>query len=80
MVLRFNEQLGEALTVPLLTPLRELRIFIDRCSVEIFLNGGEETFTTHLYPTGEEFFYRCSGETELRIFRLGPSVRDDFVI
>ena len=80
MALRFNEQLGEALTVPLLTPLRELRIFIDRSSVEIFLNGGEETFTTHLYPTGEEFFYRCSGETELRIFRLGPSVRDDFVI
>ena len=37
---RFNEKVGEILTMPVRTPLKKLRIFIDRSSVEIFANDG----------------------------------------
>ena len=77
---RFNEKVGEVLEMPLDRSLEELRIFIDRSSVEIFANGGEETFTSHIYPTEREFHYTSDGEQELRIWRLGTSVTDEFVV
>ena len=76
---RFNQAVGEVLDMPLDTPLKKLRVFIDRCSVEIFANDGEATFTTHLYPTEGEFNYTLSGG-ELRIWKLLPSVTDEFVV
>ena len=80
MDLRFNQQLGESLNMPLRRPLSDLRIFIDRSSVELFVNGGEETFTSHCYPTAGEHHYEAEGDAEIRIWRLAPSVTDDFVV
>ena len=77
---RFNEAVGEVLDLPLDEPLRSLRIFIDRSSCEYFVNGGEATFTTHCYPTEGEFGYTVTEGANIRIWRLGRSVGDEFVI
>ena len=76
---RFNQAVGEVLDMPLDTPLKKLRVLIDRCSAEIFANDGEATFTTHVYPTEREFNYTLSGGT-LRGWTLKPSVTDEFVV
>ena len=77
---RFNEKVGEVLEMPLESPLRKMQIFIDHSSVEIFVNDGEETFTTHLYPEADELFGRASGGLAVNGWELKPSVKDDFVI
>jgi beta-fructofuranosidase len=66
--------------MPLETPLETMRVFIDHSSIEIFVNEGEETFTSHVYPENDEH-HLCFGDgTSVKIFSLMPSVRDDFVI
>jgi sucrose-6-phosphate hydrolase SacC (GH32 family) len=77
---RFNRQVFETLDMPLESPLRSLRVFIDRCSAEFFVNDGEATFTTRSYPTGREFHYTVSDGAALRLWTLRPSVTDDFVV
>ncbi|MBQ6376467.1 MAG: GH32 C-terminal domain-containing protein, partial [Lachnospiraceae bacterium] len=66
--------------MPLERDLEKMQIFVDRSSVEIFANDGEATFTTHLYPTGEEFGHTASGSISLKIRRVQPSVADTFVV
>ena len=77
---RYNEQVGEVLDVPLYSDLTSIRILIDRCSVEIFFNDGEASFTSHVYPEADEHFYTISNDALVRIWTLKPSVVDDFVI
>ena len=77
---RFNENVGEVLEMPLDRPIEKLRIFADKCSVELFANDGESTFTTHLYPEADEFNYTATDNVEVKIWTLAPSVKDDFVI
>jgi len=77
---RFNQAVGEVLDMPLDTPLKKLRVFIDRCSAEIFANDGEATFTTHVYPSEGEFNYTLNGVADLKIWKLKPSVTDEFVV
>ncbi len=76
---RFNEKVGEVLEMPLGNPLRKMRIFIDHSSTEIFVNGGEETFTCHSYPSEREHHYTLKGGSA-EIWKLSASVTDDFVI
>ncbi|MBO7710304.1 MAG: GH32 C-terminal domain-containing protein, partial [Lachnospiraceae bacterium] len=78
--LRFNEAIGEKLDMPLRTPLKKLSIFIDHCSVEIFANDGEETFTAHVYPTQEETGYTLAGNAKVKLWTYKASVKDDFVV
>jgi len=77
---RFNQKVFEVLDMPLETELRSLRIFIDHSSVEIFVNDGEEVFTSHCYPEDTEHHYTASEGTEMHIWPLRASVNDDFVI
>ena len=77
---RFNEKVGEVLTMPLRTPLKKMQIFIDRSSVEMFVNDGEETFTTHLYPTERERWFRTAGKISTTVWSLKASVEDSFVV
>ena len=76
---RFNRQVGEVLSFPLDSPLRKLRVFIDSNSAELFLNDGEATFTTHVYPTEREHRFTVTPGTRTRLWRLGTSVTDAFV-
>ncbi len=80
MDLRFNEQVYGALEVPLGGRLRELTAFIDHSSLELFINGGERTFTSHVYPTKEERYIRADAGFDVRIRRMRKSVSDEFVI
>ena len=77
---RFNEHIGEILNVPLENGLDHLRIFIDKSSVELFFNHGEAVFTSHAYPTEGEFHFSTGGNGSVRLWRLDPSVTDNFVI
>ena len=76
---RFNQKVGEMLSFSPDTPLRDLRVFIDSNSAEFFLNGGEATFTTHVYPTEDEHHLSATPGASLRLWRLGTSVTDAFV-
>ena len=76
---RFNQQVGEVLSFPLESPLRSIRVFVDSNSAEFFLNDGEATFTTHVYPTAEEHHYSLSPGVRVRLWPLNPSVTDAFV-
>ena len=77
---RFNEKVGEVLDMPLERDPEDLRIFVDHSSVEVFVNGGEATFTTHAYPTDTEAFISMTKPEELVMYALKPSVEDSFVI
>ena len=77
---RFNIPVGERLEMPMERPLEKLDVFIDRCSIEIFANDGEATFTTHAYPTPREFHYAASAGVGVRIFPMKASVTDEFVV
>ncbi len=77
---RFNQNVGEVLDIPMEDSLTDIRLIIDRCSVEMFINGGKYTFTAHVYPTPEEHHYTVSGWDQVRLWQLGTSVKDDFVV
>ena len=77
---RFNTGVYEVLDMPLSAALRKLRIFIDRNSAEIFVNEGEETFTTHVYPTEREFHYTLGSGVAMKMWKLRASVTDEFVV
>ncbi|MBR1634818.1 MAG: sucrose-6-phosphate hydrolase [Lachnospiraceae bacterium] len=77
---RFNENVGEILDMPLPNGLQKFQIFIDCCSVEIFANDGEATFTSHIYPTEAEHNYTLSHYNSLKIWKYKASVKDDFVV
>lgn len=77
---RYNESLGEILSMTIDEDLNQIQIFIDKCSVEIFINGGIATFTTHCFPTSDEHFYTITQNNGLTLYKLKASVTDDFVI
>ena len=77
---RFNEAVGEVLEVPVSGGVRSISAYIDSCSVELFINGGEATFTSHVYPTAGEHNYTVSDGAKVTIYPLKPSVVDDFVV
>ena len=70
--------------MPLDDELKKIRILIDSCSAELFLNDGAATFTTHVYPTAGEHFYTLTGPGAagaiVTVREILPSVKDDFVV
>lgn len=77
---RFNQNVFEVLDMPLEKELKDLRIFIDRSSIEIFANNGEALFTSHVYPEADEHGYTVNGSASMTTYKLKPSVADDFVM
>ena len=77
---RFNEKVFEQVYLPALTPLKTMQVFIDHSSIEVFVNGGETTFTAHIYPTEREHFYTISDNGCAKVYELEASVKDDFVV
>ena len=77
---RFNEKIFEVLEMPIQSELKKMRILIDRSSVEIFVNGGEETFTMHLYPTERETGFVLSDNVKAVIYPLEKAATDEFVV
>ena len=80
MAIRFNEQEGESRTRPLENGLSHLRIFVDSSSIEIFVNDGDAVFTSRVFPSDLEHFFRIEGDTFNRMWKLKPAVKEQFLI
>lgn len=77
---RFNTEQGEARTRPLPKGLFHLRIFIDRSSVEIFVNDGDAVFSSRIFPTAEEDRLIAIGDASVHLWELKRAVTDDFKV
>lgn len=77
---RFNIEHGEVRTRQLPDGLSHLRIFIDRSSVEIFVNDGDAVFTTRVFPTEEEKYFTSIGDNYIRMWTLKSAVKDTLVV
>lgn len=77
---RFNTQMGEIREHALENRLSHLRIYIDRSSVEIFVNNGDAVFSSRIFPTAEENSFVLSPNASMRIWKLERAVKEDFVI
>ena len=66
---RFSPKFGGFATAPLADPAGQvtLRILLDECSVEVFVNGGQEVLTALVFPSaasrGVELFGSNDGPT-----------------
>ena len=52
---------GRIFSAPVDGGTYSLRVFIDRCSVECFVNDGEVCFTERIYPKDNAIRYALSG-------------------
>lgn len=53
-----------------------LRVFVDRCSVECFVNGGEVCFSQRVYPKDNTLFYRLDGDAKVDAWTLGDAFEE----
>ena len=77
---RFNEEVFEALDIPLDEDLDSMSIFIDQSSIELFINDGKYTFTAHVYPTEEESYFDHDEHLDIKSYELCSSVDEDFIV
>ena len=77
---RFNVEAGEERSRDLGHNLAHMRIYIDRSSFEIFINDGDAVFTSRIFPEDDEHGWLVEGDVSLRIWKLRPAVKDDFVL
>lgn len=75
---RFNQDIGEKLTIPLEEPIRKFEIFIDSNSIEIFFNNGEKVFTAHIFPTESEKYYKASDNLDIMIWEIENTNTNNF--
>ena len=80
MRLTFNQEEGFERSRPLEAGLNHLRIYLDASSVEIFVNDGDAVFTSRVFPTEKEHFFRIRGDVFPRLWTLKRAVRDHFLI
>ena len=78
--LPFNPEEGFIRTRQLEAGLSHLRIFTDASSVEIFVNDGDAVFTSRVFPTTWEGYFRTEGDIFPRLWTLRRAVRDQFLI
>lgn len=50
-----------------LLQLKDMHIFLDRSSIEVFINGGEEVFTARFFanPDNQSIVFEASGQVEM---------------
>ena len=80
LCLPFNTDEGISRTRPLDAGLNHLRIFVDASSIEIFVNDGDAVFTSRVFPTAEEHWFRMKGDMFPRLWTIRNAVRDQFLI
>ncbi len=76
----FNEAHGHTRSRTLPNGLKHLRIFIDRSSVEIFVNDGDAVFTSRVFPSEGEAFTRLTGDVYVRMWPLKAAVDDQLIV
>ena len=81
MINQFNEEFGNIRRVALDNGLTSLEVYVDRSSVEIFVNDGEKVISSRNFPDKSENLIRMGGKNiDLTIWKPVPSVTDDFVL
>lgn len=80
MTRRVNADQGEVRTRTFPDGLSHLRIFIDRSSLEIFVNDGDHVFTSRIFPVKEEASFTLHGDAYLRMWTLKAAVEDTLVV
>ncbi|MBE6129046.1 MAG: sucrose-6-phosphate hydrolase [Erysipelotrichaceae bacterium] len=76
-----NEEFGSTRTVTLEDGLKSLEIYVDRSSVEVFVNDGEYVLSSRIFPTAGENLIRMGGKNiDLVIYEAVPAVEDSFVL
>ena len=80
LVRRFNTEQGEQRARPLPKGLSHLRFFIDRSSVEIFVNDGDAVFSTRIFPAAGEEKLIIDGDASVHLWELKRAVKDNFAI
>ncbi len=81
MTQQFNEKYGADRRVRLENGLKSLQIFVDRSSVEIFVNDGEYVLSSRDFPMENENLLRMGGkDINITIWSVNDTVKDDFVI
>ncbi|MBQ6076835.1 MAG: sucrose-6-phosphate hydrolase [Clostridia bacterium] len=78
MAKRFNIEQGEVRVRPLPKGLFHLRIFVDRSSIEIFVNDGDAVFSSRIFPTAGEKRLFAKGDASIHLWELCRAVVDDF--
>ncbi len=77
---RFNTELGEQRTRSLPKGLFHMRFFIDRSSVEIFVNDGDAVFSSRIFPTDGEDRLFVEGDASIHLWELKRAVEESFVV
>lgn len=69
---------GRTVSASVSTTAPQLRVFVDRSSVECFVNGGEACFTQRIYPRGNVLKYRLSGSvSHVDAWTLGNAFEEE---
>ena len=77
---RFNTEQGEQRIRPLPKGLFHLRIFIDRSSIEIFVNDGDAVFSSRIFPAEGEDRLCVEGDASIHLWELNRAVEESFAI
>ncbi|MCR5793924.1 MAG: sucrose-6-phosphate hydrolase [Solobacterium sp.] len=76
-----NPEFGTKRTVVLENGLKKMLAFVDRSSVEIFLNDGEYVLSARIFPDEYENLIRFGGKNiDLNIYAANAAMGEDFVI
>ena len=78
---RINENQGITRTIEL-ENLDELSIFVDSSSVEIFINDGQFTSTSRVFPADmeDEIVFESEDKVNLELTKLRASVKNEFAL
>ena len=78
---QFNIEYGTSRKIKLLEGLRELLIFIDQSTIEIFVNDGEYVLSSRVFPTERENLLRINENPgSVKVYSANKMVSDDFVL
>ncbi len=77
---RFNTGWGEQRTRHLPKCLFHMRFFIDRSSIEIFVNDGDAVFSSRVFPADGEEKIIIEGDASLHLWELKRAVEESFIV
>ena len=80
LLVKINAEHGYIRSHKLSSPLKDIKIFIDASSVELFINDGEESYTSRVFPKKGEIGFSIKGASELRMWKLNDGVIDSFIV
>lgn len=66
----FSDAFAAVTTAPLHAPVKQLRVFVDRCSMEVFDNEGRLSMTNLVFPTAPYSTLKTQGVKRVTVFPL----------